>query len=75
MKGIVPALNKVQLACQDRKAPLSDIGSARKELFAAIREALEGAALAATKDTAAISLNQRTNLLDEYLAKFDKLNQ
>jgi hypothetical protein len=40
VKGIGPALGKVQLACMDRAAPLSAIGHARKELFGAIREAL-----------------------------------
>lgn len=70
MKNITPALNKLQLACMDSKAPLSAIGQARKELFAAIREAIEGYAVRADPGKhPAIAKEQA-----EYLAKFDKLN-
>lgn len=76
MKKIVPALNKVQLVCQDASVPLSELGKARKELFAAIREVITGAALAATKDTASCIVEgvPKTNLLEKYLIDFDKLN-
>ena len=37
MKDIGPALGRLQIACMDHAAPLSDIAKARKELFAAIR--------------------------------------
>jgi hypothetical protein len=75
MKNISPALGRLQIACFDNEAPLSDIGKARKELFLAIREALGEIALAATKDTAACAVEKmpKTNLVGEYLAKFDKL--
>ena len=66
MKNILPALNKLQIACQDKTAPLTDIGKARKELFAAIRQTLvEGMN---------ISCNQPLAAGHEFLAKFDKLN-
>jgi hypothetical protein len=69
MKNIVPALNKLQLALMDRSAPLSDIGIARKELFAAIREAIINAMIAA--DPSDKSLNKECS---DMLAKFDRLN-
>lgn len=76
MKNIIPALNKIQLACMDKDAPLSDLGRARKELFAAIKEAANEAALAAAKDTASCAVESmpKSNLLNEWFTKFDKLN-
>jgi len=70
MKSIVPALNKLQLACQDREASLAAIGQARKELFVAIREAITDFAPGEVPNiTPAIA-----KFRQEYLAKFDKLN-
>ena len=76
MKNIIPALNKLQIACQDRKAPLSDIAKARKELFAAIRESfIELLSLENEKENIANeSFMLVTKKQTEYLAKFDKLN-
>jgi len=70
VKNIIPALNKIQIVCQDRNAPLSDLGKARKELFAAIREAITDFAPGEVPNiTPAIA-----KFRQEYLAKFDKLN-
>jgi hypothetical protein len=76
MKNIIPALNKLQLACQDGSLPMSAIGAARKELFFAIREAITEAALCATKDTAqaASGVGKKEDNLIAFMAKFDKLN-
>jgi hypothetical protein len=71
MKNIIPALNKLQRACMDRAAPLSDIGLARKELFAAIRETIVGFVPEVDAGTHPAIAKERA----EYLAKFDKLNQ
>jgi hypothetical protein len=65
MKGIVPALNKMQGACMSvSPTSLRDLGQARKELFLAIREAM--VAFAGELDP-----TKRT----EYLSKFDKLSE
>jgi len=68
MKNIIPALNKLQNVCMDKSAPLTAIGYARKELFAAIREAIVNFPLSGTNPTAMLQAQT------EYLAKFDKLN-
>ena len=65
MKDIGPALGRLQIACQDRNAPLSDIGKARKELFAAIKATiLQGMNFHLSQDA------ERT----KFLAQLDKLN-
>ena len=69
MKKIVPALNKIQLVCQDASMPLSELGKARKELFAAIREALMEVA-----NCSGHYSNMDQISVDSYLSKFDKLN-
>jgi hypothetical protein len=70
MKNIIPSLNKVQLACMDRSAgSLNRLGQARKELFAAIREAIIGYAAEVETGTPTIAKERA-----DYLAKFDKLN-
>ena len=76
MKNINPAINKLQLACQDRSLPMSAIGQARKELFLAIREAITEAALAATDDTAqaASGAGRKEDRLIAFMLKFDRLN-
>jgi hypothetical protein len=63
MKNIIPALNKIQLVCQDRNAPLADLGKARKELFEAIR------------DTLIRMMSSSPENQSKLLADFDKLNQ
>lgn len=62
MKNIVPALNKIQLnlTSQPTRESLTQLGMARKELFAAIREAIVD--------------GMNTNDQASFLAKFDKLN-
>ena len=76
MKDIIPAINRLQLACQDSEVPLANIGKIRKELMTAIRQAIMEAALAATKDTAscAVEKSPKTKCLDDFMVKFDKLN-
>jgi hypothetical protein len=65
LKDITPALNKLQLACMDRGAPLSDIGKARRELFTAIRETvLQGMNFHISQDA------ERT----KFLAQLEKIN-
>ena len=55
MKDIIPSLNKLQLALQDRRAPLSDIGVARQALLAGIKEAVsEAIKVGGTKQNSAI---------------------
>jgi hypothetical protein len=74
MKGIVPALNKIQLACMDSNAPLSAIGQARKQLFAAIREALVEAICISRIEGDCIITQSMVNREIKFLADFDKLN-
>jgi hypothetical protein len=69
MKNIIPALNRLQLVCQDRAAPLSDIGDARKQLFAAIEEALVEAC-----NCCGHFSNKDQMSIGAYLIKFSKLN-
>lgn len=72
MRNIIPALNKLQLACQDTSVPMSELGQARKELFAAIREAIVG--LPMVDITTGAGNPALVKAQAEYLAKFDKLN-
>ena len=82
MKKIIPAINSLQLACMTMDHTANQkLGQARKDLMAAIREAITEGASAATKDTIAsyplpehITASKGTSLLEQYLAKFDKLN-
>lgn len=74
MKKIVPALNKIQLICQDERAMLSDLGKARKELFAAIREALVEAICISRIDGDNVISQASVNREIKFLADFDKLN-
>ena len=73
MKNIIPALNKLQLACQDMNAPLTDIGYARRELFEAIREALVQA-IELQRDPKQPVTQEMVSRDIKFLSQFEKLN-
>jgi hypothetical protein len=85
MKNIIPALNKIQIACQDHNVPLSDIGLARKELFKAIRETIvqslnleipqsTGGFVPVSSFVPANRIAALDKACRDFLEKFDKLN-
>ena len=67
-------MSALQLAMCDRsRYSLDNIGKARKELIAAIREAMNELLVEAAKDIAESVSGKRTErFITAYLAKFDK---